>query len=79
MKQFLYLYLLLLFLFTTGFVNAQKIETSSPVSDKKGILLRPNSRDYGSNQRDNSYQRVENKRDGTNVQPGLVIPGHPVA
>ena len=65
MKPLVFISFLLLFLFSAGFVNAQKIEPASPATEKKGIALRPNSRDYGANQRDNNFQRVENNHDGS--------------
>ncbi len=64
MRKFIHVYLLLLFLLLSGYVNAQKVLSTSQVNNKKYIVLRPNSRDYGPNLRDNSYHRTENKKDG---------------
>src|SRR5208283_1419886 len=65
MKRFAHLYLFTLFLLLAGFMNAQKFIPTSSISNKKSILIRPNSRDYGPNLRNNFFQRVENKRDAS--------------
>jgi len=78
MKRLIPIFLLFLFSFVTWTVSAQKVSPNGHVSDKKEIRIRPNSRDYGPNQRNNNYQRVENKRDGNmfiNKRP--VIPQIP--
>jgi hypothetical protein len=42
---------------------SQNIEGIKPVKNKKNILLRPNSRDYGPVHRDNLNQRIDRHRD----------------
>lgn len=54
---------MLLLLFGVLSAKAQEVEGIKPPSDKKKIELRPNSRDYGAVQRDNSNQRIERKHD----------------
>lgn len=65
MLKFAPFYIILFFLFFGGMVNAQKLTLSTPVNNKKYIILRPCSRDYGPTLRNNSYQRVENVKEGT--------------
>ncbi len=79
MRKFVHIYLIILFLFISGIVNAQKVVSVTHVNNKKNIPLRPNSRDYGPNFRDNMFNRIEYSKDGKlfiNQRPGKLEPGN---
>ena len=64
MRNFIQIYLFILFLLMAGAVNAQKVVSTAKVNNKKNILLRPNSRDYAPKYLDNTFNLVETSKDG---------------
>lgn len=54
--------MIVMLVLASGTIMAQKNEAIQPPLDKKKIVLRPNSRDYGPVIRDNFHQRQDRQR-----------------